>query len=310
MFMSVKQTSPVAIHTIATRFLRTVLRGVGQIYLQRSAWCGLACLAALALQSVNMAIACLLGAITATLLGHAFADRGTLDDGIQGFNGALAGLGVMVVLKPGALAWCLVLLMALVATWLAQAWRERLSLPPYTAPFVLVTWSLMAVAGPLGLPMADGSAIVAVSWGYPADAVLRGIGQVIFLDLPWAAALCTAGLALSSLRVAASALLAAALALACAFLLRLPLDLAGLGLYGFNAVLTVEALRPQVGRRWWLLLAAIPLSIALTRGFQLAGLPSLTAPFIASTWLLQRACSAGRPETIKQPASLQQRGPQ
>lgn len=283
-------------HTLAVRFLRAALRGVGQIYLQRSAWCGLACLAALALQSVNMAIACLLGATAATLLGQAFPDRKLLDDGIQGFNGALAGLGVLIVLKPGVLAWCLVLLMALLATWLAQAWRKRLALPPYTAPFVLVTWSLMAVAGPLGLPLAEQSAIEAASWGYLADAVLRGIGQVIFLDLPWSGALCVLGLALSGLRAAASALLAAVLALACTFLLRLPPDLAGLGLYGFNAVLAVEALRPQAGRRWWLLLAALPLSMALTRGFQLANLPSLTAPFIVSTWLLQRA-------------SLQQPGP-
>ncbi|CAG0942034.1 Urea transporter [Gammaproteobacteria bacterium] len=282
--------NPTALQMITTRFLRALLRGVGQIFLQRSAWCGLACLVALALQSTIMALACLLGALAATLLARTWPDGQALDDGLHGYNGALAGLGAMVVLESGVMAWCMVVLAGLLATWIGRIWRERLPLPPYTAPFVLVTWLLMALSGPLALPLAAPAPPAAAGLGFMADGVLRGIGQVIFLDLPWAGALCALGLALSSPVVAGCALLAAALGMACADLLGLPEAMAGLGIYGFNAVLAVEALRPQAGRRgWWLLLAAIPVSVALTRAFQLAGLPSLTAPFILGTWLLRCA---------------------
>lgn len=119
--------------------LRSVLRGIGQIFLQRSAGCGLAVLAAMALQAPQLALACALGALVATLAGRRLHEAQALDDGLFGFNGALAGLGVLIVLAPGPLAWALVVAVSLLATALFQFLRRRLPVSPYTAPFVLAT---------------------------------------------------------------------------------------------------------------------------------------------------------------------------
>ncbi len=120
-------------------FGRMLLRGIGQIYLLPSAGAGAVLLAAVAWQSWTMAGACLLGALTGTVWGMAAGDAVGSRAGLDGYNGALTGLGVMIVLPADLLAWSLVAPLACLATWGAHAWRCRCSVPPYTAPFVLIT---------------------------------------------------------------------------------------------------------------------------------------------------------------------------
>lgn len=274
-------------------FGRRVLRGIGQVYLLPSARAGAVLLAAVAWQSWTLAGACLLGALTGTVWGLSAgrADAGGRA-GLDGYNGALTGLGIMVVLPPGPLAWSLVAPLACLATWAARAWRNRCAAPPYTAPFVLVTWLLMAAAEGLDLPRAAAAAAVDPGWGEAVQGLLRGVGQVMFLDDPRAGALCLLGLALGAPGAALSAGLASGLCLLAAALAGFPSDAAGLGLYGFNAVLAAEALRAvRPGRldRWlWPCLGAL-LSLGLMRGFQALELPPLTAPFLLAAWAVRQA---------------------
>ncbi len=273
---------------------RSVLRGIGQIFLQRSAGCGLAVLAAMALQAPQLALACALGALVATLAGRRLHEAQALDDGLFGFNGALAGLGVLIVLAPGPLAWALVVAASLLATALLLFLRRRLPVSPYTAPFVLVTWGVMALATVAPLAPATPIVSVDVGWSEVANGILRGIGQVVFLDHPMAGALCLLGLLLAGPRVAVTALIAATAGLALARALGFPDAPAALGLYGYNAVLTVIALLPRIqvkGQRWIVVAAAV-LTVLLVRGVQLLGLPALTAPFVLATWLLLRVSRA------------------
>ena len=263
-------------------FLRSLLRGIGQIFFQNSAWTGLCCLLALTVQSPTLALASLLGLLTATLFGRVYHDDTALKDGLYGFNGALAGLAVMVVLAPTAKSWWLVIIASLLATAIFHFWRRRSPYSPYTAPFIVVTWLLMALSPVLGLPAAV--APNSTETGTVLHAVLRGIGQVIFLDNPLAAALCTLALAVASLRTLSLALLASATGFLLATAVGFPEPLIGLGLYGFNAVLTAEALYAHTQKKRIGLLAGIILSILITRAFQFANLPSLTAPFVLSTW--------------------------
>ncbi len=268
-------------------FGRMLLRGIGQIYLLPSAGAGAVLLAAVAWQSWTMAGACLLGALTGTVWGMAAGDAVGSRAGLDGYNGALTGLGVMIVLPADLLAWSLVAPLACLATWGAHAWRCRCSVPPYTAPFVLITWLLMAAATGLDLPRAVATVTVDPGWGGPIQGLLRGVGQVMFLDDPRAGTLCLLGLALGTPWAALSAALSAGLCLLVAGLAGFPTDAAVLGLYGFNAVLAAEALRtvrPGGPGAWvWPCLGAL-LSLGLMRGFQLLELPSLTAPFLLATW--------------------------
>jgi urea transporter len=275
---------------------RMVLRGIGQIYLQSGAPAGAVLLAAVAWQSWTLAGACLLGALTGTVWGLSAGDAAGSRAGLDGYNGALTGLGVMAVLPAGVLAWSLVAPLACLAAWTAHAWRRRCAVPPYTAPFVLVTWLLMAAAEGLGLPRAAAVAAVDPGWGGTAQGLLRGIGQVMFLDDPRAGALCLLGLALGAPRAALSAGLASGLCLLVAGLAGFPADAALLGLYGFNAVLAAEALRMVCPGRWlWPCLGAL-LSLGLMRGFQLLELPPLTAPFLFATWTVRGIARRRRPQ--------------
>ncbi len=279
---------------------RTLLRGVGQIYFQRSSWAGMACIAALGVQSESMALGAILGVLVGTAIGFLLGDTTALEDGLHGYNGALAGLGVMLILEPGMLAWGTAAAASAAATVLAHYWRARLSIPPYTAPFVLVVWLVMAIVALSGVQTIDATAPPAAARAliFLPDGAVRGIGQVIFADQPIAGLLCLGGLAIASLRVAAYALTAAALAIMVAWTLGFPPELAAWGLFSFNAVLTVEALRTREGAtRWWLLVLGVVISVVVTRGFQYASLPSLTAPFLITTWMLRAAFSSDRDES-------------
>lgn len=275
-------------------FMRMLLRGISQIYLLSSGRAGALLLGAVAWQSWPLAGACLLGALAGTLWALSIGDIAGSRAGLNGYNGALAGLGVMAVLPPGWLAWSLVAPLAVLATWMAHAWRCRSAVPPYTAPFVLVTWLLMAVASGLGLPGVAAAAAVEVPWNSAVLSLVRGVGQVMFLDDPWAGALCVLGLALGAPAAALSAVLASGLCFLAAGLAGFPADAALLGLYGFNAVLTAEALRPVRAGHWLWPCLGVLLSLGLMRGFQWLELPSLTAPFLLATWAARWAAQECR----------------
>ena len=266
-----------------------LLRGIGQVYLLPSAWAGAALLLALAWHSWILAGACLLGALTGTVWGWAMGDAAGTRSGLDGYNGALTGLGVMIVLPAGPPAWFLVAPLACLATWAAHHWRHASSVPPYTAPFVCLIWLLMAVAQALDLPHPLPTSAADPGWNPMVQGWLRGIGQVMFLDDPRAGLLCLVGLALGSPWAALSAMSASALCLLLAWLGGLPQDAALLGLYGFNAVLTAEALRTVRPRDWRWPCLGVLLSLALMRGFQWLAWPSLTAPFLLSTWVVRAA---------------------
>ncbi|MHA3902492.1 urea transporter [Castellaniella sp. WN] len=275
--------------SFGTAFIRMLLRGIGQIYLLPSARAGVVLLGAVAWQSWTQAGACLLGALAGTVWGLSVGDAAGSRAGLDGYNGALTGLGVITVLAPGPIAWSLVAPLACLATWFAQVWRGRCAVPPYTAPFVLSIWLLMAAASGLDLPRVVAPSAADPGWSGAALGLLRGVGQVMFLDDPRAGALCLLGLALGTPRAALSAGLASGLCLLAAVWAGFPAEAGRLGLYGFNAVLAAEALRTIRPGRWlWPCLGAL-LSLGLARGFQLLDLPPLTAPFLLATWVVRQA---------------------
>ena len=281
--------------------LRVCLRGIGQVYLQRSAWAGALFLAAVAWQSRDWAVACALGTLAGSAWGYAFGDRGTWQDGLYGYNGALASIGVLWLLNPGPFVWVLVLMAGILTASAVIFWQRLTRFPIYTAPFVVIIWLLMALAGWLEWPNATPAAPLVA----PADTnalfgVLRGVGQVMLLDNPASGALCLLGLLLAGRKAAVTALWATLLGWGTALLLGFPTDLQTLGLYGFNAVLAAEALRTR--GPWWLVIAGILLSTLLTRALQLVGLPTLTAPFVLVSWGLVLLASRRHPTPPQTPA--------
>lgn len=136
------------------------------------------------------------------------------------------------------------------------------------------------------------------------DSVLRGSGQVVFMDHPGCGGLHFVALAWgawaggTTLAVVVGAGVGTAVATLAAGLMRLDPQATRAGLYGFNGLLVGAALPTFLAHTpglWALLVVACAASTAVTQGLQRGlarwQLPGLTFPFILTTWLALWAAS-------------------
>ncbi|MCY1274077.1 Urea transporter [compost metagenome] len=270
------------------------LNGFSQIFLQRHPGCGALILLAIAVGAPSLLGGALLGGATAwlTAVRRRYA-REDIEAGLYGYNGVLLGLLLSVRFEPSLylalLIFCASGLSTLLLNALLKAVRQRNWLPAYTSPFVGIGWLLLALGGPLELTPASPAAVsLQLDWIDTPLALVRGIGQVIFLDQPVAGALVLGALFLAGWRVALWALLGSLIALALALLLGMPEQAALGGLFSLNGALIALALGKDFRRPWWAL-AGIVLGVVLQPGFALIGLPAMTAPFILACWLVLAA---------------------
>ncbi|MGV3620292.1 MAG: urea transporter [Archangium sp.] len=256
--------------------MRSLLRGVGQIFLQPSVLSGIAFLAALTVTSWKLAIFALAGTALGTLTGLLLrATRKDLDDGLYGFNAALVGIagGALMPSQPVAVAIACIVSTLLFHVAVIRKWNV------FTAPFVLVTLVLLQVFPPAGSPLSTAH--------YDLEIVSMHFGQVMFLDHPWSGLLCVLGVFLGNRTSGLAALIASALIVALGLVT--PVDRIAFegGLYGFNAVLTAIALHQQ-RPRWLHTVAGALLATVITALAMYVGVRALTAPFIVVAWLGSR----------------------
>jgi urea transporter len=270
-----------------------LLNGLSQVFLLRHPLCGLLCLLAIGWGAPHMLGGVLLGTysgwLTAKRRHYPIPD---FNSGLYGYNGAVLGL-----LLSAKLAWSPLLPLLIIISsglssiglnhWLRHN-RKRTSWPAYTAPFVQLSWLLLAFSGPLQL---TASAATERPLYNPlfvdlALAVLRGLSQALLVNGALSCALICLDLWLANRRLALWALIGASLGLLLASLMGQYGD-AMQGLYGFNAALTAIVLRHQQRRAGWIL-SGILLATLLQLSWPHLGLNQpLTTPFILSCWLLQ-----------------------
>ena len=176
--------------------IRTVLRGIGQVFFQENALTGACFVVGIALASPLLALGVLVGSAIGAATGWALKfDRAEVTAGIYGFNSALVGIAILFFFRPGAVSVGLLIVGCIVTALVTWLVRRHVPFPTYTAPFVVMTWALYFLA--LGM----GAAQVAPS-GPPAAtgfiaAVAHGIGQVMFQASIWTALLFVIGIAIS-----------------------------------------------------------------------------------------------------------------
>ncbi|MCF4995186.1 urea transporter [Pseudomonas syringae] len=262
-----------------------LLNGFSQIFLQRHPLCGLLCLLAILSTAPVLFAGALLGGVagllTAQRRNYAKADR---QAGLFSYNGVLLGLLLSLYFPWSPMLPSLILaaggLSAMVSQqWLKRVWTTR-ALPAYTSSFVGMGWLLLCFAEPLAP-----SAAVEMNTQNLLAAVLRGLGQVMFLDHPLAGALIATGLLIANRRAFLWALLASFIGLGSS-LLHHDNQFTLLGLGGYNAVLAALAFSTRRDQPW-LPLLGIGLALLVTPIFSAIGLATLTAPFILACWLLR-----------------------
>lgn len=137
-----------------------------------------------------------------------------------------------------------------------------------------------------------GAALRASSVGSFAEWVLRGIGQVFLQNNPLTGALFLLGISLSSWVAGVFAVIGTVCATGTAMLLGVPRDSLARGLFGFNGTLTAIDLTFYLRHDWHLLAfvvlasaASSVLTATLQNFLNSNHVPSLTAAFVATTWL-------------------------
>lgn len=274
--------------------LRALLSGFAQIFLQQHPGCGLLVLIAILIGAPELLPGALLGGLTSMLVaqrrGYPSAD---IAIGLYGYNGILLGLLLSLKLPWTALLPVLIMASAALSSLLLAPWMRRMRkhgwLPAFTFPFVLLGWLLLALVTQLQLPLDTPVGTAAAPQLNVLQlllGVLRGLGQVIFLDSPLAGLCLLIGLRLADGRTALWALLGSSCGSALALIYGWPSDGALAGLYGYNATLAAIALA-QTHRCPLLPALGILLALLLQPGFSAIGLPALTMPFILACWLIR-----------------------
>ncbi|MGS0896413.1 urea transporter [Burkholderia stagnalis] len=283
--------------------LRMLLRGIGQIVLQANALTGALLLAALALTDPRLASAALLGSAAASMTAVLTdAERRDVEQGLHGFNGALAALIAVVFAPDPHIALRLTPLAAIGAALVQRAMRAPLARwrqCPYSGPCLVVTALWLPFVAP---HHADGAAGAAPTLASAAAALLAGVAQTTFAHGAWAGALIVAGLAVASRRAAAFALGGALASTALLIALGADRALFANGLLGFNGALAALALMPRGARA---ALAAAVLAALIQSLAMRTGIAVLTAPFALASWLtvaVARRFTLGEPDVIRSPS--------
>ncbi len=264
--------------------VKTVFRGIGQVFFQENALTGLFFTLGIALSSPPMAAAAVigsaLGAATARVAGF---DRSDISAGIFGFNSALVGIAALVFFQPGVGCLVLLVLGSIVAALVARLGHRYLPFPTYTVAFILTTWVMFYLGVALNLPQVEPAPGPVATNLFTA--ILHGVSQVKFQANVWTGLLFIIGIAVSNWRHAVWVVLASVLSVLGAVFHNASDEGIALGLYGYNAPLTAIALflwRPSLIAP----LLGVFLSIPLTEYVPLLGLPALTVPFVLATWLV------------------------
>lgn len=267
----------------AYRFLRIILRGLGQIMLQENAATGLLFLVGIFYGSPFMGIAALLavssGTTTAFLLRY---DKTEIEKGLYGFSAALIGPALILYFDPVWQIWLAIIIGSILATVLQHAFIIR-KIPVFTLPFVLVTWGTILLFQQV-YPLAPSKLLEAVipvgqNWLF----AFNGFGQVIFQGSIFAGLLFFTGVLIQSPISALFGLAGALLAGTLSYCFAVPIGEIGMGLFSYNAVLcAIVFAGNQVKNGIWALISVV-LALAIGLTMYHYNLTQLTFPFVAAT---------------------------
>ena len=267
-------------------FAEILLRGISQIFLLNNVITGILFLTGAFYNSwpigTGGVIGVLTGTVTALILKY---KRGDINHGLYGYNGALVGLATVYFFgfsMPSVIA----LFSGAVLSSIIMNFMTKRKLPPFTAPFIISTWIVMAIILTLHIIPLQAAQLPDASNLEIIPAMSRGIGQVMFQENIFTGIILLIGILVCSRISALYAFLGTGIGVVVAFVCSFPLSMITAGLFGFNGVLCGIALS---GKKWHhviLAIASIVVSVFIMFGMSRLGIITLTAPFVMSTWLI------------------------
>ncbi|MFC1285050.1 urea transporter [Bacillus paralicheniformis] len=291
---------------VFSRLITSSLKGISQVILIENVMTGFLILIAITIFSYYLGIIALLSAIIGTLAGKlGAADEKVINQGLLGYNSVLTGMALASFLT-GPYMWLVALIGSAVAAIFTAAmmhFTKRTEVPILTFPFVILTWFILLASYKLnGIKLS--SALVPqdlTHWKLKTagevnliDGVFHGIGQVFFLNNTVSGILIFLAVFWAGRKLGLYAVIGNAVAIIIAFLLGGERSLITLGLYGYNAILTILAVsvvfKSEHNRFAFLsgIISAcltVPITAGLSTYLLPYGLPALTMPFVLCSWL-------------------------
>lgn len=265
------------------KFIPSILRGIGQVMFQNNSYTGILFLIGIFYNSWLLGLGAILGTVISTLSAKLlrYSNR-EIEDGLYGFNGTLTGIAVCCFFEPTILALFGLIIATFLSTWLMNTLKKML--PPFTAPFVIVTWLVLSIfIFGLNVPLLSSTSSVEETFKL-LQATGKGFGQVMFQNNVITGLFFFLGILINQKMMAIYALYAAILGSLLGWFLQVDLTSINSGLMGYNAILCAIAL---CGKRWqdfgWITLAILASTI-LNIGLGMTGIITLTAPFVLVTW--------------------------
>lgn len=266
-------------------FSEIVLRGISQVFLLNNVTTGILFLIGIFYNSWPMGIGAVIGVLIGTSIALLFKyKQSDIQQGLYGYNSTLVALATIYFFGFNTLSVVAVVFGSILSTIIMHRmtkWR----LPPYTAPFIISTWILMAVLLSLNIIPLRTSPLPIAHTIEVIPAVSKGIGQVMFQENTITGIMFFIGILVSSRISAFYTLLGVLLGTIVSLVCSLPLNMINIGLFGFNAVLCGIAFS---NKKWSFLIPgimSIAASVFMTYGIANLGIITLTSPFVISTWL-------------------------
>lgn len=258
--------------------------------LQRSAITGFLFVVGIGINSPIMLIGATLGVFSGLVTAKFFQyDYDAIDSGLYGFNAALIGIAALSFFPATLFSFIIVILAGALSTAIMHFLSQKIAtLPVYTTPFILSAWLLMVIMDTFAInTLPPTFTINAYGHFY---VVMRGVGQIMLQGFWLSGLMFVVGLFLYSYKVAAWAVIGSIGGMVTAYAFSFSENSVLMGLYGFNASLTVIALaerytKPCSTKRWPIFLGIV-ISVLFTRAFNYVDISALTAPFVLASWLV------------------------
>ncbi|MBO9584860.1 MAG: urea transporter [Flavobacterium sp.] len=267
--------------------VETVLKGIGQIMLQESAWTGLLFLVAISYDSLLMGFAALVSAIigTATAKIFQFSDE-NIKAGLYGFNATLIGVGLAFFFQTSPLIWFLIVLGSILSTLLME-FSIRKKIPFFTFPFIVITVAAVLSIQHFGLAAARiPEANVEMDGLEVFEVAAHAYSEVIFQGTIAAGLLFFIGVFLNNPTAALYGFVAAIIAGAIAHFDRDSVKLIEDGMFSFNAVLCGIACSGTKPRDGLYVLLSVIIATCFDIFMMHNGWITLTFPFVLSMWVI------------------------
>lgn len=273
--------------------MQKYLRGIGQVMFQNNSYSGALFLAGIFYNSWLLGLAALFGTIISTTTAQFLKyPKEDIQNGLYGFNGTLTGIAVFCFFEINVVTTLALITGAALSTF-SMHYLKKIA-PPFTAPFVIVTWiviySLLFV---FKISLLTSTELASDTLNI-FTATYNSFGQVMFQENVITGLFFLLAIFINNKMMALYAIYAAILGSIIGLLVSMPTSTINEGLMAYNAILCAIAL---TGKRWddflWITFAVI-FSTLLNIGMGMTGIITLTAPFVLTTWTILNMKKIGK----------------